>query len=152
MNEFNIFGIVSDYPFQWINLIFLIIPIAKAIFDARTEKKGIGVDHRKSLAYAVAGGLLVSFIDWRISVIPYFWQSVALCIGTHFLLFDYLRNLLVGKNIFYIDYDGSTDKEEDSAWDTKVYSRLTPPGTLLLKFWTFMVTLSLYYLLDYALS
>lgn len=152
MNEFNIFGIVSDYPFQWSNLLFLIIPIAKAIFDARTEKKGIGVNHSKSLAYAVAAGLLVSFIDWRISVIPYFWQSVALCVGTHFFLFDYLRNLFVGKNIFYIDYDGSTDKEEDSAWDTKVYSRLTPPGTLLLKFWTFMVTLSLYYLFDYIIS
>jgi len=152
MKDFNIFGMIADYPFQWINLIFLLIPIAKAILDVRQEKAGIGVNHKKSLWYSMLGGLLVSFVDWRLSVVPYLAQSIALCVGVHFLIFDYLRNILAGKNFFYIDYDGSTDAVEDSSWDTKIYARLTPPGTLLLKFWTFLLTLSLYYLLDYALS
>lgn len=148
MANFNIFGEEADFPFQSINLIFLIIPIVKAAIDVFLfEKKGKAVNHNKHLLYALVAGLVFSFIDWRISPVTYLAQSMLLGVGYYFVFFDYVRNLFAGKNIFYIDYDGTTDKVEDSKWDTEIYAKLKIPGVLFVKFWVGLLSLSVYYLM-----
>lgn len=152
MNDFKIFGELTDFAFQWINLIFLIIPIAKAAIDVFLfEKKSKPVNHTKHLAYSMAVGLLFSFIDWQVSEVQYLFQSILLGIGYHFVFFDYVRNLFAGKHILYIDY-GNDDKIEDSSWDTKLYAKIGPINTLFLKFCVAIIAMGTYYILSLVTS
>lgn len=139
-----------DFPFQLTNLLFLLPPILKAIYDVYfKEKRGIGVDHSQSLSYAIFFGFIISLIDFRISPVHQLWQSCFLEVAYFWLIFDYLRNLLAGKAIFYVDSNPSSDPEEDSWFDVHIYSKLDPLSMLFFKCWFMLTAISCYYFMSY---
>jgi hypothetical protein len=141
----------GDFPFQFTNLLFLLIPITKAIVDVFfTEFKSKPVLHKKSLTLFITIGAAVALLDFKISPVPTYVQSVFLGITTFWLVFDYLRNKFAGKDFFYMDLDPQSDDVEDSWVDSKIYSKLPNPlAWLLIKLWFFGTSIALYYYSSY---
>jgi len=146
-NSFSFFGIPSEFPFQVTNLLFLLIPIAKALIDVYLfQKRNREIHHSAHIAFAILVGVIFMFIDWRVSPVTYLWQSGLIGVATFWLFFDYIRNLMAGEHIFYVDYNGASDPVEDSWWDTEIYPHMTPMTILILKVWFALVAYSVYYL------
>lgn len=140
----------ADFNFQLQNLIFLITPVLKALYDVFfKEKLGLPVNHRQSLSYTMMFGFLLVLIDFRTSPVIYLWQPMLLATGYFFLVFDYLRNVLAEKQWYYIDDGTREDPEEDSWVDRHLYSKLGPLGTLFLKVWIFITAHACYYYFSY---
>lgn len=151
INNFTLFGMEGDYPFQWTNLIFLLIPVIKAAVDVFLfQKEGIPVNHKESLMYSLGFGLMLSLIDWQVSDVQYLGQSMVLGVSYFFLWFDYIRNIFAGEKITYIDSNPDSDKAEDSKWDVNIYSRLGILGTIFVKFWVALFGIAIYYFLSYV--
>lgn len=148
---FSILGMVSDFKFQFTNLLFLLPPVAKAIYDVYyTEFRHFPVLHKQSLAYAVTMGAAIACIDWQLSPVTYFWQSALLGITVHYLIFDYLRNIMARKPFFYMDLYPESDHVEDSWVDTNLYKKIpSPKFWLLTKLWLFTLAFSTYYFSSY---
>jgi hypothetical protein len=139
-----------DFSFQISNLMFLLIPILKAIWDVHFyQLQGKAVNHKKSLTFACFFGALISYVDFRISPVPYFWQSAGLAIGYFFFFFDYIRNLFAGEKLTYVDDDPHSDPEEDSWVDVNIWAKMDWTHILFLKAWFFLVAISCYYFLSY---
>jgi hypothetical protein len=139
-----------DFIFQFTNLLFLLPPILKAIYDVYFhQNKGIAVNHKKSLAYSILFGFLMVLIDFRSTPVPYLWQSILLSIGYFWLFFDYIRNILAKVHVFYVDSNPSSDAAEDSWMDVNFYSKMPWYGVLFLKGWFLLVGVSCYYYLSY---
>lgn len=139
-----------DFAFQFSNLLFLLPPIAKAIYDVFfKEKRQVGVDHSQSLSYALFFGFILCLIDFRIAPIPWLWQGCLLSAGCFWFIFDYLRNILAGKPFFYVDSNPQSDPEEDSWFDVHVYSKFTWYHMLFFKGWFLLVGISCYYFMSY---
>lgn len=141
----------GDFPFQFTNLLFLLIPLAKAVIDVFfTEFKSRPVLHKKSLTIFMVLGALVALLDFKISPVATYLQSAFLGIATFWLVFDYLRNKFANKSFFYMDLDPSSDDVEDSWVDSKIYSKLPNPlAWLFIKLWVFATAISLYYFSSY---
>ena len=140
----------ADFAFQLTNLLFLLPPVLKAIYDVYfKEKRGIGVDHSQSLSYAIFFGFILSLMDFRISPVHQLWQPCLLGVGYFWFIFDYLRNLLAGKPLFYTDSNPKSDPEEDSWVDEHVYSKLPWHILLFLKAWVLLVGITCYYFMSY---
>lgn len=138
--------IQSDFNYQWINLLFLIPPIVKAIIDSNLQKKkNKSPNHSRSILIFMGLGVVLAFIDFKVSPVEYYLQAAFLGITYFFLIFDYLRNFLVQKPLMYIDDAPESDPEEDSWVDTQIYSKLGSLGTLSLKLWVFILGNLVYY-------
>lgn len=140
----------ADFPFQAINLLFLIVPVVKAIIDSRLQLSNKEVNHKRSILLFMILGAALAFIDFKISPVRYYLQSCFLGVTYFWLLFDYLRNFLVGKPIMYIDEYPDSDPEEDSWFDTNIYSKLGPLGTLGVKLWVSLFGIISYYYFSYV--
>lgn len=140
-----------DFNFQLTNLLFLLPPILKAIYDVYfKEKRKLAVNHRQSLAYTLLFAFLLILIDFRASPIPMLWQGILLATGYFWITFDYLRNLLAGKPFFYVDSNPQSDPEEDSWMDVHIYSKLEWHTLLFIKLWFLLVGITFYYFMSYV--
>lgn len=140
----------ADYPFQLTNLLFILIPVIKALIDSNLQlKKHRSVNHKKSITLFIFLGFIVAYVDFKLSDAEYFIQSVFMQVACFTLIFDYLRNVLVRKPVFYIDSNPDSDSDEDSWFDTKVYAAIGPLGTLFLKAWIMLCAVACYYFSSY---
>lgn len=141
----------QDIPFQITNLLFLLVPVGKALIDVYLfQKRNIPVRHKEGMLIAVILGVIISYIDVTYSNVMFF-QSCVLSVGTFWLIFDYLRNILAGENMFYVDRNPKSDAAEDSWWDVHIYSKMTPLSLFIAKVWFLVVCYGVYYFLSYIL-
>lgn len=141
----------QDIPFQITNLLFLIVPVGKALIDVYLfQKRNIPVRHKEGILVAVIVGVIISYIDVTYSHVT-FIQAALLQWGVFWFVFDYLRNILAGENIFYVDRKPKSDAAEDSWFDVNIYSRMTGLSLFIAKLWFLVVCYSVYYFLSYII-
>ena len=151
LSNLTILGMEGDLPFQFWNLLFLIPPVLKAVYDTVfTANKNIPVNHKHSLGYALMLGGPLAGVDWLCSPVTYLAQSIFLGIATFWFVFDPLRNYLAGKDLLYMDIVDTDPNVEDSWLDSQVYSKL-PSGFawLFIKFWFLVLAFNIYYFFSY---
>jgi hypothetical protein len=148
MNTFTLFWLETDHGIQPVSVVLLFLPlIFRIVWDGYkilVEREEI--NHEKHTTATACFMFLTSYAVFRIEPVRYMVQPVLLSWGIFWLFFDYLLNLLRGKNFFYVD------QGEVSAKIEKVYVFLGPWKTLAVKLWWFTVVLSVYFHMSYILG
>lgn len=149
-NYFYFLGMKSDLTIHWYALLLLALPtILRLTFDWYTiSRKKVEVNHKQHTIFTALGMIIVSWIVWRIEPVQYLIQPVFLSIGIFVLFFDYMLNLLRGKNFFYIDR-GTDGKQSLS---DKAYSVMGTFGTAFFKLWVVGVCMGVYFYMSYIHS
>lgn len=146
MKVFIFFGIMTDYSFNIISLILLLIPtIQRVLFDLyviKIEKQEI--DHVAHTVLTAIIMIFLSALNFIIFQIP-IWKGLLLSFGIFILIFDYSLNILRGKKWNYID----EGKDGISSLSDGIYKQLGVWPLLFFKIVIFMITFCIYYTWSY---
>lgn len=141
--KFSFLGLESDYGISLLSFLLLCSPVFfRILWDWYTQKiLNKEVNHTLhtigTLGYMTAVCVIVLFLEPVYS----FFQPLGLSIGIFGTLFDYLRNLSVGENIFYVDQE--TDGK--GSITDRIYQRLPWFGILFLKAVALLTSFSFYF-------
>ena len=145
---------LTDFSFNYYNLLFILPPLLKALFDRYVEiilkKPVVHTGIFSSLSYAIILGTSLSIIDWLLGKPTYLVQSMLLATAYFNLIFDYFHNIITRgiKNTFYI----SPANDKTGSWtDRNLYNPLGIDGVLFEKIWWFLTANAVYYLLSYVI-
>lgn len=130
---------------SFISVVLILLPlIVKLTLDGyRILVEKEEVNHGKSLTLAVAVGIVISYVVWRIEPVQYYFQPALLSWSVFWAFFDTTLNLITGKKWSYIDANiqsGGIHSTSD-----KVYAMVGILGVLFAKAWFLALGLFVYF-------
>lgn len=140
----------TDHSISMWSVLLLSVPlVVRTVWDGhRILVKRKEVNHGKHWSATAFFIFVSAFSAWRLEPVEYLFQPLLLSWGIFWMLFDYMLNIIRGKDFFYIDV-GLDGKQ--SNFD-RIYEWLGPYGTFAVKLWFLLLTILVYFHLSYIIG